>query len=67
MFLWCALPDGLDASDIAGRALTRNVVFAPGNVFSVSQSAKSFLRFNVSQCPDTVFDVLEEAMREASA
>lgn len=65
MFLWCELPDGLDASDIARRALSRNVVLAPGNVFSPSQSAKGYLRFNVSQCSDRVFEVLRDAMTEA--
>lgn len=62
MFLWCRLPDGLDAAKIARAALAKNVVLAPGNVFSLSQSATSFLRFNVSQTLDgRVFSVLREA------
>ena len=52
MFLWCQLPDGLDAAEIAREALAGNIVLAPGNVFSLSQSATSFLRFNVSQTQD---------------
>jgi DNA-binding transcriptional MocR family regulator len=64
MFLWAQLPDGLDSSEIAIRALKRHVVLAPGNVFSVSHSASQYLRFNVAQCRDKrVFDVLAEAMR----
>ena len=43
------------------------LVFAPGNVFSASQSAAGFLRFNVSQCNrPKVYEVLQRAM-EASA
>jgi DNA-binding transcriptional MocR family regulator len=63
MFLWCRLPDGLDAADLARAALVENVVLAPGNAFSVSQSATSFLRFNVSQTlDDRVFDVLQRSL-----
>jgi DNA-binding transcriptional MocR family regulator len=63
MFLWCALPEGIDAADVARRALVENVVLAPGNAFSVAQSAGRFLRFNVAQCGDPrVFKVLERAM-----
>lgn len=63
MFLWCELPEGLDAADIARRALAENVVLAPGNAFSVAQSANRFLRFNVAQSTDPrIFSVLETAM-----
>jgi DNA-binding transcriptional MocR family regulator len=33
-------------------ALADNILLAPGNVFSPSQAAGSFLRFNVAQCAD---------------
>ncbi len=52
MFLWCELPGGLDAGDLARRAAAEDIVMAPGNVFSLSQSAGRFLRFNVSQTAD---------------
>ncbi len=52
MFLWCQLPEGVDAADLAHAALAENIVLAPGNVFSLSQSAKRFMRFNVSQSQD---------------
>jgi DNA-binding transcriptional MocR family regulator len=52
MFLWCRLPDGVDAVDLARRALARDLVLAPGNVFSLSQSAAHFMRFNVAQMQD---------------
>lgn len=63
LFLWCSLPDGVDAADIARRALADNVVLAPGNAFSLSGTASRFLRFNVAQCQDErIFRVLESAM-----
>ena len=66
MFLWCRLPDGLDAAKVARAALAENIVLAPGNAFSVAQSAAGFLRFNVSQTlDDRVFAVLRQALRYA--
>jgi DNA-binding transcriptional MocR family regulator len=63
MFLWCRLPEGVDAAEIARRALAANVVLAPGNAFSLSQTASRFLRFNVAQSADErIFKALEEAM-----
>lgn len=64
MFLWCRLPDGLDAAEIAQRVLAENIVLAPGNAFSVSLTAGRFLRFNVSQSSDPrIYTALEAAMR----
>ena len=50
MFLWCKLPAGMNAAERAHAALARAVVLAPGNVFSLAQSATGFMRFNVAQC-----------------
>jgi len=67
MFLWCRLPQGLDAADIARRALASGVILAPGNAFSQAQTAAGFLRFNVAQSGDPkVFAVLAEAMADAA-
>jgi len=64
MFLWCRLPDGIDAADTARRALAANVVLAPGNAFSLSRTASGFLRFNVAQSSDErIFKVVEAAMQ----
>jgi DNA-binding transcriptional MocR family regulator len=64
MFLWCKLPGKLDAAEIARHALAENIVLAPGNVFSLSQSARSYLRFNVAQSSDPrIFRVLKKALR----
>jgi DNA-binding transcriptional MocR family regulator len=66
-YLWCRLPDGVDSAALARRAMADGVVLAPGNVFSVSQSAASFMRFNVAQMTDKrVIAVLRQAMMEPS-
>jgi DNA-binding transcriptional MocR family regulator len=64
MFLWCRLPGDTGATDIARAALERKIVLAPGNAFSLSQTAANFMRFNVSQMLDPrVFDVLREILK----
>ncbi|CAN7698814.1 PLP-dependent aminotransferase family protein [Rhizobium sp. LjRoot254] len=66
MFLWCSLPDGIDAADIARAALEKDIVMAPGNAFSLSQTATNFMRFNVSQTLDPyIYDVLRESLKRA--
>ena len=65
LFLWCRLPEGIDAADVARRALSARVVLAPGNAFSLSQTASGFLRFNVAQADDErIFKVLEMALQQ---
>lgn len=65
MFLWCTLPDGIDAAAVARNALAAHVVLAPGNAFSLSQTASGFLRFNVAQSADErIYEVLETAMQQ---
>ncbi|PYE28203.1 DNA-binding transcriptional MocR family regulator [Rhizobium sp. PP-CC-3A-592] len=64
MFLWCRLPEDRDAADVARSALQRGLVLAPGNAFSLSQSATTFMRFNVSQMQEPkVFDVLRDVLK----
>jgi len=61
MYLWCHLPPGCDAADLAQKALKQKIILAPGNVFSLAGSATEFMRFNVSQCDDQrLFEVLKE-------
>ncbi|WP_345814665.1 PLP-dependent aminotransferase family protein [Paraburkholderia sp. PREW-6R] len=68
LFVWARLPGSLDAADVARHALAKDVVFAPGNVFSASQSAAGFLRFNVSQCNrPKVYEALQRAMDASAA
>lgn len=65
-YLWCRLPEGRDSQAVARAALHKNVVFAPGDVFSPSQTAGAFMRFNVTQMTDArVFDVLGRALDSA--
>jgi DNA-binding transcriptional MocR family regulator len=67
MFLWCRLPDGLDAADVARAGLKHNLVLAPGNAFSHAQTATGFMRFNVAQMSDDlVFERLKQAMSQAA-
>jgi DNA-binding transcriptional MocR family regulator len=62
-YLWCRLPDGQDSAALARMAVAENVVLAPGNVFSISQSAGAFLRFNVAQSGDPrMVTVLRQAI-----
>jgi DNA-binding transcriptional MocR family regulator len=66
LFVWGRLPDGIDAVAVTRRALTRNVVLAPGNVFSVNRSAEDYLRLNVAMmADDRVYRALDESIGEA--
>ena len=61
--LWCRLPEGCDAAALARAGLREGLVLAPGNVFSVSQTAAGFMRFNVAQMTDPrVYEALARAM-----
>ncbi|HWX49330.1 MAG TPA: PLP-dependent aminotransferase family protein [Roseomonas sp.] len=62
-YLWCHLPDGLDAAQVARVALRENLVLAPGNVFSLSRSASEFMRFNVAHMiGPRVFEALAQVL-----
>ncbi len=64
--LWCSLPGEVDSAEMARRALDDGVVLAPGNVYSASQSAANFMRFNVAQCGGVGLTAkLERAMNRA--
>ncbi len=63
-YLWCRFPDGIDTSEVAQRAMNDNIVLAPGNVFSPSQSAAAFMRFNVAQMADQrIYDTLAKTLK----
>ncbi|MDR3375356.1 MAG: PLP-dependent aminotransferase family protein [Ancalomicrobiaceae bacterium] len=67
LFLWCRLPEGSDAARVAQAALALGVVLAPGNAFSLAQSAGRYMRFNVAQCQDPrLFTVLEMVLGSGS-
>jgi len=68
MFLWCRLPEGLDAAEVARACLAEGIILAPGNAFSQRDTASNFLRFNVAQSTDMrIFDVLAASMRRLGA
>ena len=67
MFLWCRLPEGVDAAVVARHCLEEGVVLAPGNAFSRSQTASGFLRFNVAQsAEEAIFAALGRAIESAA-
>ena len=64
LFLWCRLPEGIDAVAVAQRGLEEDIIFAPGNVFSLSQSASHYLRFNAAMMEDArIYQCLARAMK----
>lgn len=67
IYLWCQLPEGLDSGDVAQAALAKGVVLAPGNVFSISQTAGSFMRFNVAHMIEPrIYTILADAIRRSA-
>jgi DNA-binding transcriptional MocR family regulator len=64
-FIWARLPGGVDAADVARRGLAENVIYAPGNVFSISQSASDYMRFNAAMLEDPVYDHLARTLEAA--
>ena len=65
--LWCRLPEGVDSAQVAQAAVADGVVLAPGNVFSISQGAAGFMRFNVAHMLEQrVYQVLADALKRAS-
>jgi len=65
MYVWCALPGNLLAVDVARKAHAEGVILAPGNVFSLTETAGQFLRFNVAQSTSPeIFDILEMIVSE---
>ena len=62
--LWCRLPEGRDSGEVAQAAVAEGIVFAPGNVFSVSGAAAGFMRFNVAHMQDPrIYRVLADALK----
>jgi DNA-binding transcriptional MocR family regulator len=63
LFLWAELPDGVDAVEVSRFAAGEGIVLAPGNVFSPSQTAGCFLRFNVAHSGHRrIYEVLAAAL-----
>ncbi len=65
MYLWSELPQGFDAIEVARKARSMGVILAPGNVFSLNNSANRFLRFNVAQSSSPkIYEVLQAIISE---
>ncbi|MFT4020542.1 MAG: PLP-dependent aminotransferase family protein [Acinetobacter sp.] len=63
MFLWCQIPEQIDAAKLSTDCLQQGVILAPGQAFSQSADAAHYLRFNVAQSLDAgVYQVLAQAM-----
>ncbi|WP_426612725.1 PLP-dependent aminotransferase family protein [Bradyrhizobium sp. McL0616] len=63
-FLWCRLAGRQDATAVARAALEEDVVLAPGNVFSASETAPDFMRFNVAHMNEPrMWDVMRRALK----
>lgn len=68
IFVWCRLPEGIDAAKIAQFCLNQEVILAPGNAFSQSKSAGQFIRFNITQSNhDYIYKTLTEALQQESS
>lgn len=59
MFIWARLPGEQNAAEIATLAARKNIMLAPGNLFSPYREPSPWLRFNVAHCDDSrIFDFL---------
>lgn len=62
-YLWCRFPDGIDTADVARRCIADGIILAPGNVFSPTEGASRFMRFNVAQMDSPrIYAALQAAM-----
>lgn len=65
IFLWCILPQGVQAAELSKLCLKHGLILAPGNSFSQAEQSEQFMRFNVAQCIDKkVFDILQMAIQQ---
>lgn len=64
--LWCRLPGERDATEVALTARAEGIILAPGNVFSASQAAGNFMRFNVAHTLEPrIYAVLGDILQQA--
>jgi DNA-binding transcriptional MocR family regulator len=62
-YLWSRLPVGIDSAQLAQATIEEGIVLAPGNVFSISQAASGFMRFNVAHMQDeSIYTTIARAM-----
>ena len=54
-YLWANLGEDLNAFDVAQRMLEQNHLTAPGNLFSLDEQYRSYMRFNITTCLENGF------------
>nr|WP_296155397.1 PLP-dependent aminotransferase family protein [uncultured Peptoniphilus sp.] len=60
LFLWVTLPEGLNARDIAVKAIEQKVAFVPGGAFYPESPEENHFRLNYSCMPE---DKIEEGIK----
>ncbi|WP_068366451.1 PLP-dependent aminotransferase family protein [Aedoeadaptatus coxii] len=60
LFLWVTLPEGLNARDIAVKAIEKKVAFVPGGAFYPDSPEENHFRLNYSCMPE---DKIEEGIK----
>ena len=60
MFLWCSLPDGVDAGELLAKAIEDKVAFVPGETFHPSGAGKNTMRLNFSNSSP---ELIEEGVK----
>lgn len=65
-YLWCRLSDERGAARVARFAVGGNAVLAAGDVFSIAQTARGWMRFNVARMADPrLLSVMRTALQPA--
>lgn len=65
LYLWCQPPGGLESTGIARKALTHEVVLAPGNACSLSRAFSDYMRFNAAQTHhESVYTAVEPSISQ---
>jgi DNA-binding transcriptional MocR family regulator len=52
MFVWCRLPEKLNARDIFKKAIRRGVAFVDGSVFYANGGGENTMRLNFTNSTD---------------
>lgn len=67
LFLWTLLPQGIDAVSLSRRALARNIVLAPGPVFSPAGGWRTAMRVNVAMWTPPALEAFFQAEGRAGS
>lgn len=58
--LWVRLPAGVSAKQLASKAQAHKIVLAPGGHFSQRPDADEFMRFNITQCDEALWQFFDK-------